>query len=83
MTIFTAPVMTGARTGRMTLTLGGGSGSMDASFEINCVIVTVMVPATVPSCTCPPPGSVAAVDPAEMVKFIVVPPAANCIAGSW
>ena len=72
----------GASGGTIRCPLGAGSGSMLTPPSLNCVSVTVIVPATVPCWMDPLWGIVAVVSPAGIVKVIVVPPDANCIAGS-
>jgi hypothetical protein len=72
----------------------GGSGRMVAvavtavggktltPAEVRLVKVTVRLPATVPCCIVPPVIGDTVVAPAGTVKLSVVPPAANCNAGS-
>ncbi len=60
----------------------GVGGSTLAPFEVRLVSVTVMVPATVPCCMVPPVSDETVAIPAGTVKLSVVPPAANCKAGS-
>ena len=79
--IFTEPgVIVGASRGTVITTgvwVGNGIASLLAGLR-RSVIRTSMLPATLPSCT--GGSAMAAVEPAGIVTFAVVPPVANCTA---
>ena len=74
--------MTGANWGTIELVEIGAGGTTLVVPATNRVKVTVIVPATVPCWMAPFCGSVAMPAPAGTVKSTVVPPEANCVAGS-
>ena len=75
----------GAEDARASVTEGAGDGVRSKPDGVARAAVMVMVPALVPDCSriwLPPIGKTASVEFAGMVKLTVLPPVANCTAGS-